>query len=171
MKETVFHDLHRLFPERIENKTNGVTPRRWLFECNPGLCSLIDETIGTAYRDDLDRLIDLDPYADDASFRDRFAAVKFANKQRLAKVIEERLATYVDPKAIFDIQVKRIHEYKRQLMNIIETVALYDQIRSSPHLEWTPRVKVFAGKAAPSYHEAKEIIHLINDVALSLIHI
>ncbi|UHD47761.1 glycogen/starch/alpha-glucan phosphorylase [Aureimonas altamirensis] len=165
MKETVFHDLHRLFPERIENKTNGVTPRRWLFECNPGLCSLIDETIGTAYRDDLDRLVDLDPYADDASFRDRFAAVKFANKQRLAKVIEERLATYVDPKAIFDIQVKRIHEYKRQLMNIIETVALYDQIRSSPHLEWTPRVKVFAGKAAPSYHEAKEIIHLINDVA------
>ncbi len=165
MKETVFHDLHRLFPDRIENKTNGVTPRRWLFECNPGLCSLLDETIGTAYRDDLERLIDLDPYADDASFRDRFAAVKLANKQRLAKVIEERLATYVDPRAIFDIQVKRIHEYKRQFLNIIETVALYDQIRSSPHLEWTPRVKVFAGKAAPSYHEAKEIIHLINDVA------
>ncbi|WP_083508082.1 glycogen/starch/alpha-glucan phosphorylase [Aureimonas frigidaquae] len=165
MKETVFHDLHKLYPTRIENKTNGVTPRRWLFECNPDLCSLLDETIGTGYRDDIEKLAELDRFADDAAFRERFAAVKLSNKKRLAKLIEERLATYVDPRAIFDIQVKRIHEYKRQFLNIIETVALYDQIRSSPHLDWTPRVKVFAGKAAPSYHEAKQIIHLINDVA------
>ncbi|KAA0972221.1 glycogen/starch/alpha-glucan phosphorylase [Aureimonas fodinaquatilis] len=165
MKETVFRDLHRLYPERIENKTNGVTPRRWLFECNPDLCKLIEEAIGPGFRDNIELLAELDKFADDASFRDKFAAVKLANKQRLAKVVEERLATYVDPKAIFDIQVKRIHEYKRQFLNIIETVALYDQIRSSPHLDWTPRVKVFAGKAAPSYQEAKQIIHLINDVA------
>ncbi|MBB3996616.1 glycogen/starch/alpha-glucan phosphorylase [Aureimonas pseudogalii] len=165
MKETVFHDLHKLYPSRIENKTNGVTPRRWLFECNTGLASLIDETIGPGFRDEIGELKKLDGFANDAAFREKFAAVKRANKARLAALVEERLAIQLDPNAIFDIQVKRIHEYKRQLLNILETVALYEQIRSLPHLDWTPRVKIFAGKAAPSYVQAKEIIHLAGDVA------
>jgi len=165
MKETVFHSLHELYPDRIQNKTNGVTPRRWLMQCNPGLTNLITDAIGPAFLDDTDRLADLDKFATDASFRERFMAVKRENKERLAKVIEDRLAISVDPTAMFDIQVKRIHEYKRQFLNIIEAIALYDQIRSHPELNWQPRVKIFAGKAAPSYAQAKEIIHLINDVA------
>ncbi|RIX99607.1 glycogen/starch/alpha-glucan phosphorylase [Aureimonas flava] len=165
MKQTVFHDLHKLYPSRIENKTNGVTPRRWLHQANPGLSKLIDETIGPGFRDDIDEIAKLDRHADDAAFQERFAAVKREAKQRLATLVQERLAIGLDPAAIFDIQVKRIHEYKRQLLNILETVALYEQIRSLPHLDWTPRVKIFAGKAAPSYVQAKEIIHLAGDVA------
>ncbi|KTQ98561.1 maltodextrin phosphorylase [Aureimonas ureilytica] len=165
MKETVFHDLHKVFPTRIENKTNGVTPRRWLFQANPGLTQLIEEAIGPGFKDDITQLAKLDPHAEDAGFREKFVAIKRQNKQRLAHLVEERLAIHLDPNAIFDIQVKRIHEYKRQLLNILETVALYEQIRSLPHLDWTPRVKVFAGKAAPSYVQAKEIIHLAGDVA------
>ncbi|ALN72385.1 glycogen/starch/alpha-glucan phosphorylase [Aureimonas sp. AU20] len=165
MKETVFRDLHKVYPTRIENKTNGVTPRRWLFEANPGLTKLIEETIGPRFKDEIGELIKLDPHSEDAGFRERFAAVKRHNKTRLARLVEERLAIHLDPDAIFDIQVKRIHEYKRQLLNILETVALYEQIRSLPHLDWTPRVKIFAGKAAPSYVQAKEIIHLAGDVA------
>ncbi|WP_279480530.1 glycogen/starch/alpha-glucan phosphorylase [Aureimonas sp. SK2] len=165
MKQTVFHDLHKLYPTRIENKTNGVTPRRWLHQANPGLSQLIEETIGNGFRDDIEKIAELDAHADDAAFQERFAAVKRQNKERLATLVQERLAINLDPGAMFDIQVKRIHEYKRQLLNILETVALYEQIRSLPHLDWTPRVKIFAGKAAPSYVQAKEIIHLAGDVA------
>ncbi len=165
MKQTVFHDLHKLYPTRIENKTNGVTPRRWLHQANPGLSQLLDETIGSGFRDDITEIAKLDQHAGDAAFQERFAAVKRQNKERLAALVQERLAISLDPGAMFDIQVKRIHEYKRQLLNILETVALYEQIRSLPHLDWTPRVKIFAGKAAPSYVQAKEIIHLAGDVA------
>ncbi len=165
LKVTVFRDLHRMFPNRIINKTNGITPRRWLVQCNPGLTELITDTIGPAFLDDIDRLRDLEPYADDPAFQDAFARVKRLNKDRLAEVVHDRLGLRVDPNALFDIQVKRIHEYKRQLLNIIEAVALYDQIRSHPELNWVPRVKVFAGKAAPTYHNAKLIIKLANDVA------
>jgi starch phosphorylase len=165
MKETVFHDLHVLYPGRINNKTNGITPRRWLIQCNPGLTALIRDAIGDAFLDDTDRIGDLDGFAADASFRERFAAVKRSNKERLANLVAERLGIKVDPSALFDIQIKRIHEYKRQLLNIIEAVALYDQIRSHPEREWMPRVKFFGGKAAPSYHNAKLIIKLANDVA------
>ncbi|MCQ8782029.1 glycogen/starch/alpha-glucan phosphorylase [Mangrovibrevibacter kandeliae] len=165
MKRTVFRNLHELYPDRIQNKTNGVTPRRWLLQCNPDLKSLIEATIGPAFEDDIEKLRDLDARADDAAFRDKFAAAKRANKARLARTIKERLAISLDTEAIFDIQVKRIHEYKRQFLNIIEAVALYEQIRSHPELSWTPRVKIFAGKAAPSYVQAKQIIRLINDVA------
>ncbi|NDV86056.1 glycogen/starch/alpha-glucan family phosphorylase [Aurantimonas aggregata] len=164
MKQTVFRDLHELYPDRIQNKTNGVTPRRWLMEANPGLTGLITEAIGPGFLDDIEKIIEIDDLADDAAFRERFAAIKRQNKERLANVIGERMATSVDPSAIFDIQVKRIHEYKRQFLNIIEAIALYDQIRSHPERNWTPRVKIFAGKAAPSYVQAKEIIHLANDV-------
>ncbi|GGD06863.1 alpha-1,4 glucan phosphorylase [Aureimonas glaciei] len=165
MKETVFHSLHELYPSRIQNKTNGVTPRRWLMQANPGLTALVTDAIGPAFLDNVEKLADLDALATDAAFREKFMAVKLENKQRLAKVIEERLAISVDPGAMFDIQVKRIHEYKRQFLNIIEAIALYDQIRSHPERNWQPRVKIFGGKAAPSYAQAKEIIHLINDVA------
>ncbi|WP_312796181.1 glycogen/starch/alpha-glucan phosphorylase [Tianweitania sp.] len=164
MKQTVFSDFHQLYPNRINNKTNGITQRRWLFQCNPALTSLIRETIGDRFMDDIEALQELDRFADDASFREKFAAVKRANKERLTRVVSERMGLHLDPSALFDIQVKRIHEYKRQLLNIIEAVALYDQIRSHPERDWVPRVKFFGGKAAPSYFNAKKIIKLANDV-------
>jgi starch phosphorylase len=165
MKTTVFADLHRLYPDRINNKTNGITPRRWLQECNPGLTSLIKEAIGDGFTDDAQQLVALAPFAEDAAFRERFTAVKRANKVALAEYLRGEMGLRLDPSAIFDVQIKRIHEYKRQLLNIIETVALYDQIRSHPERDWTPRVKLFAGKAASSYHQAKLIIKLAGDVA------
>ncbi len=165
MKKTVFADLHRLYPTRINNKTNGITPRRWLQQCNPGLTALIRDAIGDGFLDDAEKLIDLDVFADDSGFRERFSSVKRSNKVALANHIKETMGLRVDPDAMFDVQIKRIHEYKRQLLNIIETVALYDQIRSHPERDWTPRVKLFAGKAASSYHNAKLVIKLANDVA------
>jgi glycogen phosphorylase len=165
MKETVFADLHKLYPDRINNKTNGITPRRWLFQSNPGLTGLAREAIGDKFLDDVSELKKLEKFADDAAFREKFAAVKRANKERLANHVAARLGVKLDPSAMFDIQIKRIHEYKRQLLNIVEAVALYDQIRSHPERDWMPRVKFFGGKAAPSYHNAKLIIKLANDVA------
>ncbi len=165
MKKTVFADLHRLYPDRINNKTNGVTPRRWLLECNPGLSKLIGERIGTEFQDNIDLLAQLDKHADDPNFQDQFAAVKRANKARLGELIHDRLGVLVSPDSLFDVQVKRIHEYKRQLLNVIEAVAQYSAIKAHPEVDWVPRVKVFAGKAAPSYWNAKLIIKLINDVA------
>ncbi|MGX5804491.1 glycogen/starch/alpha-glucan phosphorylase [Bradyrhizobium sp. Arg314] len=165
MKETVFADLHKLYPDRINNKTNGITPRRWLIQCNPGLTSLAREAIGGRFMDDIEAIKDLDPLAEDAAFREKFAGVKRQNKARLANLVADRLGIRLDPSALFDIQVKRIHEYKRQLLNILEAIALYDQIRSHPERDWMPRVKFFGGKAAPSYHNAKLIIKLANDVA------
>jgi starch phosphorylase len=165
MKVTVFADLHTMYPARINNKTNGITPRRWLMQCNQGLTSLIQEAIGDEFLDNTDALQGLNAHADDSSFQEKFAAVKRANKVQLANLVGSRMGIRIDPSAMFDIQIKRIHEYKRQLLNIIEAVALYDQIRSHPEMDWVPRVKLFAGKAAPSYHNAKLIIKLANDVA------
>jgi starch phosphorylase len=170
MKETVFADFHKLYPTRINNKTNGITPRRWLFQCNPGLTSLIREAIGDAFLDDVEGLRALDTVADDSAFQDKFAGVKHANKVVLSNVLRQRMGLKIDPAAMFDTQIKRIHEYKRQLLNIIEAVALYDQIRSHPERDWVPRVKLFGGKAAPSYHNAKLIIKLANDVARVVNH-
>jgi starch phosphorylase len=163
MKETVFAPLARLFPDRIVNKTNGITPRRWLLQANPGLTALLREAIGDGFMADAEALSALAPFAEDGGFREAFAAVKRANKQRLATVIADRTGIRVDPAAMFDVQVKRIHEYKRQLLNILETIALYDAIRADPDRFPVPRVKVFAGKAAASYWTAKSIIRLIND--------
>src|SRR5690606_13254360 len=157
MKDTVFADLHRLYPDRINNKTNGITPRRWLIQCNPGLTGLAREAIGDKFLDDVSELKALEKFAGDPAFREKFVAVKRGNKERLANYVAARLGVKVDPSALFDIQIKRIHEYKRQLLNIIEAVALYDQIRSHPERDWMPRVKFFGGKAAPSYHNAKLI--------------
>ncbi|MBB3524473.1 glycogen/starch/alpha-glucan phosphorylase [Rhizobium redzepovicii] len=168
MKVTVFADLHKLYPDRINNKTNGITPRRWLQQCNPGLTGLIREAIGDEFLDDAEKLRPLEAHASDPSFQQKFAAVKRANKMALSNLVASRMGVKLDPSAMFDIQIKRIHEYKRQLLNIIEAVALYDQIRSHPELDWVPRVKLFAGKAAPSYYNAKLIIKLINDVARTI---
>lgn len=165
MKKTVFADLHRLYPDRINNKTNGITPRRWLQQCNPGLTGLLVEAIGENFKDDAARLTALAPFANDSSFRERFAMVKRSNKVTLSTYIKDSMGLTLDPDAIFDVQIKRIHEYKRQLLGIVEAVALYDQIRSHPERNWTPRVKLFAGKAASSYHTAKLVIKLANDVA------
>lgn len=165
MKATVFADLHQLYPDRINNKTNGITPRRWLLQCNPALTSVVRGAIGDKFLDDIDALEALGDLAEDAAFQERFAAAKRANKERLAVLVRERAGVRVDPSALFDIQIKRIHEYKRQLLNIIEAVALYDQMRSHPERDWVPRVKFFGGKAAPTYHNAKLVIKLANDVA------
>ncbi|GHA79187.1 alpha-1,4 glucan phosphorylase [Formosimonas limnophila] len=164
MKVTVFKELHQVFPDRITNKTNGVTPRRWLMQANPGLTQLLRDTIGDGFMDNTEKLRDLEPFAQNPAFRAKFAAVKLENKTRLAHLIHERTGVKVDPTAMFDIQVKRMHEYKRQHLNILETIALYNAIRANPHKNWAPRVKVFAGKAAASYWQAKSIIRLINDV-------
>ncbi|MCT2558962.1 glycogen/starch/alpha-glucan phosphorylase [Tsuneonella sp. YG55] len=165
MKETVFKDLHALYPGRINNKTNGVTPRRWLQQCNPRLTGLIRETIGDGFLDDAEKLEALNAHAGDAALGERIDAVKRANKVDLAKHIKDLMGITVNPDAMFDVQVKRIHEYKRQLLNLIETVALYDEMRSHPERDWVPRVKIFGGKAASSYHNAKLIIKLANDIA------
>jgi starch phosphorylase len=165
MKQTVFRDLNRAFPGRITNKTNGITARRWLRQCNPALSELITDAIGPDWVGDLEQLEALVPLADDAGFRERFAAAKRRNKERLAALIAERTGVLVDPAALFDVHIKRIHEYKRQLLNILETIAVWQAMRADPGRDWLPRVKIFGGKAAASYRQAKLIIKLINDVA------
>ncbi|HEX3209282.1 MAG TPA: glycogen/starch/alpha-glucan phosphorylase [Geminicoccaceae bacterium] len=170
MQRTVFRDLNRAFPGRITNKTNGIAARRWLRQCNPALSDLISDAIGVGWLGDLEQLEGLLPLADDAAFRDRFAAAKRRNKERLAALIAERTGMLVDPAALFDVHVKRIHEYKRQLLNILGTIASWQAIRAEPGRDWLPRVKIFGGKAAASYRQAKLIIKLINDVARVINH-
>ena len=164
MKESVFRDLNALYPGRINNKTNGITPRRWLLGVNPDLSALLREVVGDGVLDDAALLAKAAPFAKDASFGQRFAEIKRRNKNELANLIDARLGIKVDPAAMFDVHVKRIHEYKRQLLNILETIALYNTMRAHPNRPWVPRVKIFAGKAAASYAQAKLIIKLINDV-------
>ena len=165
MKTTVFAELDRALPGRICNKTNGITFRRWLMRANPGLTKLIVDTIGPRVLDDAERLADLAPHARDASFQQAFAKQRRTAKEHLATVVQERTGVVLNPDALFDVQIKRIHEYKRQLLNILQTVALYNSMRAQPMANWVPRAKIFAGKAAPSYHQAKLIIRLANDVA------
>ena len=168
MRETVFQDLNAIRPGQIVNVTNGIAFRRWLHEANPALTELLVETIGPEVLDDPQTLDQLRPFASDKGFQARFAATRRKNKIALAKIIQRDLNIIVDPDAVFDVQVKRIHEYKRQLLNILETVALYQAMRAQPDVDWTPRVKIFAGKAAASYHRAKLIIRLANDVAKTI---
>ncbi|MEK6663813.1 MAG: glycogen/starch/alpha-glucan phosphorylase [Pseudomonadota bacterium] len=163
MKETIFADFHRLWPDQIVNMTNGITPRRWLNQANPGLSKLITSRIGKTWPKDLDQLKRLNVLADDPDFRAEFAKVKRANKVRLAKMIQERLKIEVNPDALFDVQIKRIHEYKRQLLNVLHVITLYNRIRNGA--DSVPRVVIFAGKSAPGYQMAKRVIRLINDVA------
>jgi len=165
MRKTVFRDLHALYPDRIVNKTNGITFRRWLLQSNPDLTRLLCEVCGDAVLDDPAQLVRLADHAEDRGIQERVRAAKRANKVALTGLIGERLDLRVDPDALFDVQIKRIHEYKRQLLNVLETVALYQAIRAEPARDWVPRVKIFAGKAAANYAQAKLIIKLINDVA------
>jgi starch phosphorylase len=168
MRETVFKDLNAIRPGQIVNVTNGIAFRRWLHEANPALTELLIESIGAEVLDNPETLAKLRPLATDKSFQKRFAATRRGNKIALAKIIHRELNITVDPDAIFDVQVKRIHEYKRQLLNILETIALYHAMRVQPEVDWTPRVKIFAGKAAASYYRAKLIIRLANDVAKTI---
>ncbi|MEW5726827.1 MAG: glycogen/starch/alpha-glucan phosphorylase [Pseudomonadota bacterium] len=165
MKSTIFSDFEHLSPGKINNKTNGVTPRRWLMLSNPGLSRLITDTIGEGWATHLDRLRELEPHADDPAFRKKFAEVKRANKRHLAEVIGQRLGVDVEVDSLFDVQIKRIHEYKRQLLNILHVITRYQRIRSNPTLDVVPRTVIIGGKAAPGYVVAKLIIKLINDVA------
>jgi starch phosphorylase len=163
MKETIFADFHHLWPDKIVNMTNGVTPRRWLNQANPALSTLITRHIGRDWLKDLDQLRRLAPLAGDAGFRDEFVRVKRENKVRLGAIIAQRLGIRVDPDSLFDVQIKRIHEYKRQLLNLLHVVTLYNRLRAGG--DAPPRTVVFGGKAAPGYRMAKLIIRLINDVA------
>ena len=165
VRKNLFPELNALHPGRIINQTNGVTPRRWLKMCNRPLAGLITNTIGPDWEDNLDRLKGLEPFADDKAFRAEFGAAKRANKVALAGWIATECGIKVNPDALFDVQIKRIHEYKRQLLNILQTVAHWNRIKANPTGPWVPRVKIFGGKSAPGYAVAKEIIHLINDVA------
>jgi len=164
VKQNLFPELNALHPGRIVNQTNGVTPRRWLRLANPALSGLITDTIGPGWEAEADRLAQIEPHLSDPGFVERFAAAKRDNKIRLSHWLEAQGFAPLDPDAIFDVQVKRIHEYKRQLMNILQTVAQWHAIRQHPSGDWVPRVKIFGGKAAPGYHVAKEIVRLINDV-------
>jgi starch phosphorylase len=165
MKETVFHDLDSIYRGRITNKTNGITFRRWLIECNPQLTKIIVAAVGEKALRNPDALRELAKFADDSSMQEQIAMARRANKVVLSQQIAEILNQRVDPDALFDVQIKRIHEYKRQLLNILETVARYNEIRANPTANFAPRVKVFAGKAAASYQQAKLIIKLAIDVA------
>jgi starch phosphorylase len=165
MQKTVFHGLNAVCPGRIVNKTNGVTFRRWLIECNPGLAAIVRSILGERGFDDYGALKGLAAHADDSAVHERMAAARRNSKTTLARYIVDQLNQRVDPDAMFDVQVKRIHEYKRQLLNILETVARYNAIRANPTIDFAPRVKIFAGKAAASYTQAKLIIKLAIDVA------
>ncbi|WGJ16044.1 glycogen/starch/alpha-glucan phosphorylase [Methylocapsa sp. D3K7] len=165
MKVTVFRELDSVLPGRITNKTNGITFRRWLKEANPGLTSLLTEVTGDRLLDDAMMLEKVAAVAGDSSFQERYAAHRRANKVALSKLVRQRVGVVIDPDALFDVHIKRIHEYKRQVLNILEAVAVYDAIRAQPMRDWIPRVKIFAGKAAASYATAKLIIRLANDVA------
>jgi starch phosphorylase len=164
LKQDVLQDFHALWPEKFDNKTNGVTPRRWLALSNPKLAGLITDAIGGAWVKDLEQLDRLLPHAADPEFRARWRAVKRANKQQFAQLVGPRVGVTIDPDSMFDVQVKRIHEYKRQHLNILHVIALYLRLKASPHLDLPPRTFIFGGKAAPGYHMAKLIIKLITAV-------
>ena len=163
--QTIFADFAVLWPERFTNVTNGITPRRWLQQANRGLSSLLDDYLGQQWRRNLDAVAGLRALADDQAVQTRFAAIKLANKQRLAAWLEQELDVLVNADSLFDVQVKRIHEYKRQLLNLMHVIARYQSICAHPDGDWVPRTVLFAGKAASSYAMAKDIIRLIHDVA------
>jgi len=164
LKQDVLKDFAELWPEKFSNKTNGVTPRRWLALTNPRLAELICDAIGDGWIKDLARLIDLEKFADDPAFQADWRAIKRANKLELAGIAHGRTGVAVDPDSLFDVQVKRIHEYKRQHLNILHVIALYHRLKSDPGFDIHPRTFIFGGKAAPGYHIAKLIIKLINAV-------
>lgn len=165
LKQGLFHDFYEFWPQRFNNKTNGVTPRRWLAACNPGLRRLLDETVGNGWISDLPALEQLVTHAENASFQRKWQQVKRENKQRLADLVKIDCNVGFDCDAMFDVQVKRIHEYKRQLLNILHVIHLYNRIKAGDTKNWTKRCVLIGGKAAPGYQMAKLIIKLVNSVA------
>ena len=165
LQKGLFRDFYELWPERFNNKTNGVTQRRWLAGCNPGLNVLITDAIGPGWITQLDQLRQLIPYANDPKFRAQWRQVKHDNKVRLATLVEADCGVVFNTQALFDVQVKRMHEYKRQLLNILHVIHLYDRIKRGDTANWTPRCVLIGGKAAPGYYMAKQIIKLTNNVA------
>jgi glycogen phosphorylase len=164
IKKTLFRDFNELYPDRFTNKTNGITPRRWLRQCNRELADLITDKIGEEWVTDLDQLRKIEKFADDKSFMKKFAKIKQNNKQRMADYIEEKRGIKIDTGSMFDIQIKRIHEYKRQLMLTLYAITRYNQIKANPDMDAVPRTILVAGKAAPGYTQAKLFIKLMNDV-------
>ena len=165
MKQTIFADFDRFYPGKIINMTNGITPRRWLNQANPRLAELISSRIGDGWVKDLSQLKRLIPFADDAVFRKEFASVKRANKEYFVGLLKQKLGVDANVDSMFDVQIKRMHEYKRQLLNLLHVVTMYNRIRHNPSIDCVPRTVIFGGKAAPGYAMAKLIIKLINDIA------
>jgi starch phosphorylase len=170
IREHIFRDFDDLYPGRITNETNGVTPRRWLLKCNPKLSALITKRIGSGWETELERLSELVPFATDLDFQNDWRTVKHSNKERLSAYLRRHHNLELDPAHLIDSHVKRLHEYKRQLLNIMHVVSLYLRLRNESHGEVTPRTFVFSGKAAPGYQMAKRIVHLINSVAETINH-
>ena len=168
LRTVTVKDLAEVFPTRFSNKTNGVTPRRWLLLANPALAKKITEAIGKEWITDLDQLRNLKPLVGDKAFRDAFLVAKREAKTQFADWLKRTSGQIVDPDTLFDCQIKRIHEYKRQLLNALRVVVLYNRLRRNPELEMTPRTFIFAGKAAPAYHLAKVIIKFINNLAVTI---
>ncbi|MCF8478810.1 MAG: glycogen/starch/alpha-glucan phosphorylase [Rhodospirillum sp.] len=165
LRERVFPDFDALYPGKFVNVTNGITQRRWLLQSNPALSALVTEAVGDGWVTDLDKLRGLEKLAKDKAFQKKFMAIKHDRKIKAAALVAERCGVAFDPASLFDIQIKRIHEYKRQLLNILQVIARYNRIRRDPNQDWLPRSIIFGGKAAPGYFMAKKIIRLINDVA------
>lgn len=165
IKTDLFRDFHRVFPGRFKNVTNGVSPRRWLRQANPSLAALITSAVGSEWICDLGQLSQLVPYAEDSEFRRAWRQMKLENKKRLATYVMRKVKLAVDPNTLFDVQVKRIHEYKRQLLNVLHVITLYNRIKADKAEDAAPRTVLFSGKSAPAYHQAKRIIKLINSVS------
>ena len=165
LQEKLLSEFAELYPDRFNNKTNGITPRRWLLGCNPKLASLVDDSIGKTWITQAHELRGLAKFADDSSFRQKFRAIKTENKENLSNLIANRFGLQLNPEAMFDVQIKRLHEYKRQHLNLLHILTLYRRLLQNPDLKIPPRVFIFGAKAAPGYHMAKVIIHAINLVA------
>ena len=165
LKSKVMKHFYNVFPDRFNNKTNGITHRRWLLQINPNLAKLISDVIGPQWIERPKHLIHLLRYSKDAALLEKFAKVKHENKKLLGQFIYERTGITVDPNSIFDVHIKRLHEYKRQLLNVFHIIYLYNELKDHPNQDIVPRTFIFAAKAAPSYYLAKEIIKLINEVA------